>query len=581
MLTERDCQSPLAPVLEEIQSIVHQAQILEEKGLIAPLEKVQKLLVELNEPTITVSLIGGANAGKSSLINQLLGRSLLPTSAISDRSVVYISSSGESADGERFASRSKMPNWHPMESFDQKNLRAMESPVLFSLEHDWLRQHHFCLAEMPPLNVGDRGNEKRGETDDWLISFTLAADCLLLITEATAPMRRNEVKLLKAIAQQSIPTVVVINKSDQLLPEEQPEIIAYVNKFVAACDSSIPVVMFSDRLPNTPENIQTLKDAITASLGSVNLSAIRTQRAAYSLSKILDAVALDLKFALESTPRNTQDDDIRVRQHQIDTQNLEWQRIKQKLNARRRKVDTTLTAQLRSNHAHLLDGLIYELETVSDVSVWWQRDFTARLAQEIQQTAEQVTVTINQQAIADIEWLQAEVKKQFDFPLEDFEQPNAQVNAVPTPPKSLVISDENMLNIISRIGSAAAAILTQALSRRWGYRNAEMAAGAMTGFATEQLILHSRSQEKTKIRAELSAIVKKVERAYISSSTEQLEDSYSQIVADLQHQQSRWQQAQAENIRAAIRAKGGQSVEELQQLLTRVQQLKATVKSAS
>lgn len=567
---EHSDKSPLSNLLSDAREIARQIAVPDE--IFGRFDRIEKLFLAQNNPTVDIAIVGSPNVGKSSLINQLLGRSLLPTSVLPDDAVVRIQSS-EDPTREGFSVTGELTNWQTIEDFSKDMLVLADVPVLFLLNDNWLRQHRFCLLEMPPLDVGDEAVETA------LMPFTLAADCLLLMTDASAPMRRNEVKLLNTCAQQNIPTVVVINKVDRLLPDEVVGMVDYVHKFTQACDANIPVISFSDRTPNTPEDIQTLRDTVVASVASFDLPEVRRQRARYVLTKMLDAITLKINTTLESPMSRAQSADIRERQHRVDTQNLEWQRIKQKLNARRRKVDATLTSQLQSNHASLLDGLLYELENTDDFRSWWQRDFTARLAQSMQQTAEQVTMAINQQAIADIEWLQAEAHKQFSFPLEGLEQPNAKVNVIPTPPKSRVVSDDNMLNIVSRIGVAAATILTRALSTRIGYRNAEVAASVITGLATEQLILRSRSQERENVRDELSATIKQVERAYISSSTQQLEDSYSQIVADLQHQQSRWKQTQAAEIQAAIRQKDGYSEAELQQLLVRIEQLKTHVET--
>ena len=569
MLKEQDNRSKLRTWVAESSEIMRRVAPVIEKP--SAMERVEKAIAEIDRTAINVVVTGSANTGKSSLINQLVGKQILPTSVLPDSSVAYIQSSDVTTP-EGVALKRRPTEWLPLEDISKGALSSAsaDNPLLLSLKDDWLKRHQLCLIEMPPLDL---------DLKDTAGAFTSIADCLLLITDATAAMRRSEIKLLEDSAKQSMPTVVVIAKMDRLLEEERPSVVDYVSKFASSCDRSILVVQFSDRTTETKDNIQAIRAAIEAKLNSADISSGRVKRIAHAVLQSLAAVELNIKTVLEGWDNRPQADDIRERRHQVDVQTLEWQRIKQKLDNRRRKVDSMLKAQLQNNHASLLDELLYELDTTNDFREWWRRDATARLAQAMQKTSERVTAAINQQVISDIEWLQAEAQKQFDFPLKGLEQPDAQVTAVPVPQKSLVVSDENMANVIARIGAAAAMILARVLGPRVGIRNAEMAAGAITGLATEQLILQSGLQEKSKIRDELSETLKKVERAYIAESSRQLADSYGQIVADLQHQQSLWQKSQAADINAAERGTDGNSKADLQQLLNQVDRLKAEIKA--
>ena len=536
------------------------------------LDRVEDMLSNSNSSAINIAIVGSPNVGKSSLINQIVSRPLLSTSALPDDAIAYIQSS-ESQSDEAFRFQDISGRWRPLKDFskDMFVLSSIDSPLLFSLDNDWLRHHRFCLIEMPPLNVSDR------EIKTHWLSLTCEADCLLLVTDASAPMRRSEVKLLEVSAQQSIPTVVIINKIDRLMPEDYDSMAGYVSKFAKAYDETTAVITFSDRIDTTQNDIQRLRKTVESAIARNHISAVRAKKSAYGLVIALDAIAAELKAKLESPVSAQKKDDIQQKQYETDMQNLEWLRIKQKLNARRRKVDGMLRVQLQSSHTSILNGLLYELDTTEDFREWWRRDFTARLTQEIQQTAEQVTAAINRQVVSDIEWLQAEAYKQFDFPLEAFDQPDAKVDAIPTPQKSLVALDENASNLIARIGAVAAAVLASVLSKRVGYRNAELAASVVTEIATEHLIAQSSSQEKVKIRAELSATIQKIKQAYRLESTRQLEESYSQIIVDLQRQQSKWQQTQSAAIETVKRGEDGRSEADLQYLLDRTQQLKADI----
>ena len=567
-----DCERSLASCLEEAQEIVGKVGDVTNCSLFLAI--AQEIEDKLDHSLTNITVVGSPNTGKSSLINQLIDRQLLPTSAVSQTPTAYI----QSGDGdERFGFEDELDKWYPIETFRKRiaSSSKAESSALFSLHNKWLQKNNFCLVKMPSLNVSDE------EIETELILLTKESDCLILAIDASAPMRRNETKLLTHAVKQEIPTAIVITKVDRLLEEEYSDTIEYVDKFAKACSCSIRVIPFSDRDANTSESIQTIQSTVEDATSNINVSKTRANRAAYALTIALDAIALEISSRMAYQEKSLQESGAKIRKqrHDIDVQNLNWQRIKQKLNARRRKVERMLKLQLQSHHSAILDGLLYELDSSENFREWWRRDFTAQLALEVQKTAEKITETINNQAVSDIEWLQSEAHKHFNFPLENFDRPDAFVGAVSVPPKSIVASDDNTKDIVDRIGTVAAAILTRVFSTRFGYRNAEIAASTIAGIATEQFVIRDSSQERSNIRSELSEIVKKVERAYALEATKQLEESYRQIVVDLQHQQSRWQQAQVEKLNSAERDTSELTRTELNQLQKQIEQLRMTVKS--
>ncbi len=179
-------------------------------------------VAQLDELFLLV-VVGEFNAGKSALINALLGEAVLAEGVTPTTSKIHIL--GWGADIER-------------EPAGPESVRVT-APL------DTLRQ--LTIVDTPGTNALDRAHEAL--TTD----FVPRADLVLFVTSADRPLSESEHQFLESIRRWGKKVVMVVNKIDILRSdEERREVVEYVNSNVTRLLGVEPVVFAVSALAAAP-----------------------------------------------------------------------------------------------------------------------------------------------------------------------------------------------------------------------------------------------------------------------------------------------------------------------------------------
>jgi small GTP-binding protein len=173
-------------------------------------------------------VVGEFNAGKSTLVNALLGAQVMPEGVTPTTDRVTLIVHGEAAEASD-ASRELVRLSHP-------------APLLRAL----------ALVDTPGTNAVITAHQVLTER------FVPRADLILFVTSADRPFTESERSFLARIAEWGKKVLVVVNKADLLqLPSEREEVLAYVrNHARATLGDTPPVILLSARAGRSPDEAQ-------------------------------------------------------------------------------------------------------------------------------------------------------------------------------------------------------------------------------------------------------------------------------------------------------------------------------------
>jgi GTP-binding protein EngB required for normal cell division len=543
-------------------------------GCMEAIEPVLQMLKKIGRDSINITIIGGPNSGKSSLINQLLQQKLLPVTALASNTQFCIQGNNDKEKEGFFLANDQV--LHPLEQLHKNDLFPESSQISINiyLAHQWLNENGFHLIEKLPLDVSEE------EIKDIANSLLEETDCVVLIIDALMPLKRAEVQFLSECVRRGVPVVLALSKIDKLLEEECDDVIAYISKHTESISPSLKVIPISVK-SSDEGSIDNLRIAIQESLDETDILAVRTQQVTHTLLGVLDVIYSAAQTGLEVQQKNELERELELkqRQQQIDSQKLVWQQIEQKLDLKRHKVDDLLREHLQNNKTNLLELLLYELKRTNDVKTWWERDLPFRLERELRNLAGQLSKTINQQIISDLRWLQEEISRQFKYSLQALSDPNVSLDAAPVEQREITLSNSNTLKIFSRVGTAASVILAGTILTPLGLAGVGLAVSAIAALTAEQLIQWNTAQEREKIRSELSKVIERAGHKYALEVSRQLKESYNQVISDLKQHQLRWQQAQLQALIAIKRKPVSQARVNWKQLVQQVNQLMVEIKT--
>jgi GTP-binding protein EngB required for normal cell division len=254
-------------------------QLLRARGDAERVDQCQALLVKLAEDRFNLAVVGQFKRGKSSLMNAVIGRDLLPTGLLPLTSAITTLCYGPR---ERVALRRK--GWvieqeipldaladyitEPGNPGNEKGLveARVELPVPFLR-----RGLHF--VDTP--GVGSAREENTATT----YAFLPSADAVIFVTSVEAPLSETEQHFLLDIREHVRKLLVVVNKVDLLGGPERDAVLEYVRAHVARALGTADVRLYPvsarqglvAKLAHDPDGLRasglaTFQDALTTFL---------------------------------------------------------------------------------------------------------------------------------------------------------------------------------------------------------------------------------------------------------------------------------------------------------------------------
>jgi GTP-binding protein EngB required for normal cell division len=235
--------SQIRDLLQTVHEVCDRYQLV---SLKRQLEAGESLLAQ--NPPIDVAILGQFKAGKSSFINSLIGRSILPVGAIPVTTAITRLQYGETEravvrhfDGSitevaltdigNFTSEAKNPG-------NERNV-AMVDIELPSLEdYAGLR-----LVDTPGL--GSVFKYHKSTAENWLPEVGAA----LLAISADRPLSEHDLELIRELTRHTPNIILLLTKADLLSEEQQQEVVQFFKETLQReLNRELPIYLYSTRI---------------------------------------------------------------------------------------------------------------------------------------------------------------------------------------------------------------------------------------------------------------------------------------------------------------------------------------------
>lgn len=218
------------------------------KVVLSQLDGVVRLAEDLGTPSISseartaaeriaegrfyVACIGQFKRGKSTLLNALVGRPILPTGVTPVTSVVTVLRYGKAerlrvrfaADGWRDASPNTLSDY-VSEQGNPENRKGVSGVEVFVPSP--LLASGMCLVDTPGIGSVFEGNSRATH------EFVPHVDAALVVLGADPPISAEELALVADVARRVPDLVFVLNKADRLSEEEREEAARFMERVLA------------------------------------------------------------------------------------------------------------------------------------------------------------------------------------------------------------------------------------------------------------------------------------------------------------------------------------------------------------
>ena len=230
-------------LLPRIQEICNQFHIVSLNRQIAACEN----LLHQNQ-LIDVVILGQFKSGKSSFLNSIIGKPILPVGVIPVTTTITRVQYGkrERAIVRHFDGQQTDVDIGAIEDFtsEAKNPANQKNVEVVDLEHPSLEKYAgLRLVDTPGLGSIFKSHIETSE--NWLPEV----GCALLAISSDRPLAENDLQLIRDLRKHTPKIVLLLTKADLLSPEQQKEVIHFFRTALRKeLHEEFPIFLYSTRL---------------------------------------------------------------------------------------------------------------------------------------------------------------------------------------------------------------------------------------------------------------------------------------------------------------------------------------------
>ncbi|MEU6067808.1 dynamin family protein [Streptomyces sp. NPDC047082] len=533
---------------------------------------LEALAAERGRQLFRTAVVGEFNRGKSTLINRLIGRELLPTGP---RPVTRAPVTVRAAQVESL--RLTWPDGHDeVRSLDAEDpwdglIGSLPSPrppqgaepepappepaVVAAVADTWLTELGIELVDLPGVNSGSE------EQFEQVRRTAAASDAVLFVVSAVSPMSSTEHRLLQEeVLCRHVPfTAVVVTMLDLVGPEDREETVRHLGQRLEDLPGTLPVLPAPEPGGGEPE-LAALRSLVEGFARGSGRALWRDRRIAAQVADHCEAMTGIAAEALAADGLSHAEAGERAAQARtlLEKEEQQWEQLRIDLTERQLALTARLREQIQKDRDGLIERLRWELERAQDPGDWWKRDLPFRLRHELSVLAQRSERTVLPGLTADTDWLDAEVAGRL---------PGASPSPVPAwlgptvePQLTGEISDLSRTRLATRLGAQGGAIVGYfiALARS---APIPMIYGAgfslIGGLLAEGAIRSATEQQRSEVDAVLVRVVDDSTAAFLRQAVDLLSDIYTDVFDQLRQSRVVWHDSR----RAALEAPPGSGVD--------------------
>lgn len=498
-------------------------EITEQSDLAGPQERIGEIRLQLARSGFRAVVVGEFGRGKTTLVNEILGRRLLPAGTSLTQTVVVEAGSPESIcvpgrDGyQRFAlDADAIGRIQAAES--------LESPVRMTIEHPVLDSAEMELVDTPG------GNDHRSGPDDLVRRMVGEADAVIMVVAANAPLSLHETAMLTdQVVAGGVPHVLIaVSKLDLVDPPEHDRVLHRIRTKASAISPHIEVACLD---PGGTDPAAAVRDWLVTAAAPGHRRRARAKHAAVQLGGMLHALADTAGEAarLRELDAERRRAGLAQARSDLDGEASLFDEYRLELRRRHAAVLNRFRAELDASRKNLADTLHYELRRAGDPRTWWERDMPRRLHRELTITAGEQDNRVRGEVISDIRWFETEILHRFGDHQVGLVIEYAIASTAPPTARPINLPPLRIRKLAYRVGPSAVALAGVVLIP--GLGPIAMIGASIAGTLLTEIKLRMDVEEQRRIvGAQLGTLVDRVVQEFADSVDARLRHLYDQLV---------------------------------------------------
>lgn len=381
---------------------------------------LETLDVHLRLPHFRIAFIGMFSCGKSTLINRLLGRSVLPSREYPTTAAITSIVAGAEEQMEIYRSNNaleqkirsiKEESWHDFLLDDRLSQARTFPQIRVTLKHAWLSALNIEIVDTP-------GVDDLNDAHAVLVSETLSqCDAALLVVNAAFPLSLTEMEFLKqkVLGYHVARVIVVVTKIDTIAVSERANVFNRICERVAQVSSSILVLpSYPIGVSTTEETLENVRLSIEEIATNNHRHDQRNRQAAEITLEHLHHLIDYGHMALASVrmDKEKREKNFRQAREEMYAMTSRWNDLLIEMEKRRSRLYDQLHQMLFDARDQLVKTALDEILQAVDLKLW-QEKFFRYLRREFLALAHKSQSLLMNAITEDIDWLENSVLQLF------------------------------------------------------------------------------------------------------------------------------------------------------------------------
>ena len=527
-----------------------------------------------NNESFSVAIVGEFNRGKSSLINRLIDRNILPVGDLPTTAIMTKIKSGDEEVVRLFDGGNNKVACRPLSEaiFDELTLHHFGGDDFsghgeISISNNWLKNSGVVIYDTP--GAGDLEEDRVQQIGDMLWS----CDGVVVAVNATAALSQSERLFIeqRIIARKFSAVMVVVTKLDLIDELERADVMRFIKKRLYEWNLNVPIFVPDDSiLPECLREEFGGLDAIKATIESWYSEAERTEQKYIRIKANLLTILESALASLESQLTLTEEDSVEKRNTMIAQKKLRlqeakiaWETLNTELQRKCTACYSLFMEKIDECTASICERLQFEAGHAGDPKRWWQEDYPYRAKIELANLAVSAENIVSRQVSSDLKWYNYELGRIFktvvpcsyttivDKPLGGLD-----VNG------SLEVENLDRKRTLYRIGSAVLMISGAAFCTATGCWPlvATIGLGTGTSILTEKFLKSKIEAQREAMRKEIAARVPVLIRQATAKAELRLTEVYEKIIKEGETCEQQWLAGQNMSIEGTVDAVGNLAI---------------------
>ncbi len=541
--------------------------------------EIEGLTKEADKHKFTVAVVGEFSRGKSTFVNKLIGKEILPVANMPTTAILTRIRYTAGAEGITvFDAHKKQKRTLPL------SVDSWEDYIADDEGHD-PNGVAFVDIKCPLLKNGIEIVDTPGAGDLELkrtrvIGDALKnSDCAIITISALSAMSMSEKVFIeeRLITKKTPFLMLIITKLDQVDINQRSGVIEFVRQKLKMWEMDNISVFVPYNIP-MPDSTYSDIIGMDKIVNQINTWMNDSDR-----KNLTDRwYALQLKSCFQSALNTINEqkciesagsDEEKTQLIEQKTQMLQkadeiWDEVKIKMIQKADECYSQFNTKAEDLKNSLTEKMQYELSRTGDPHRWWTEDFPYRLKIEMTNFSSSTENMISKTVTKDVSWLNSVLEKNFKtsvlYTPEEVTDKNAYTN-FDTPPEDIA-KDMSKEKLVNKIGSTAFSLGTTALFAIIGWPTFVATIGLGTGghMVADAIFKKKIESQKLALKDEVDKRVPVIVDNAVSYSESRIKNMYNTILSEATKQQEGWTQSQKKVIESALSSATGSSDSSLQ-----------------